>query len=89
MGGQLELTLAAPAGDTCAGKPCWRSVPGGFVYKDAARTPDGITSAKVRVSAEGRGAFGLAAKGARIGLASANSGGFVAQLRNGVGGCWQ
>jgi cysteine-rich repeat protein len=88
MGGQLELALAAPAGGMCGAKPCWRSVPGGFVYADSARTPDGIASAKVRVSPDGRGRLGLGAKGARIGLATA-SGSFVAQMRNSAGGCWQ
>ncbi len=38
----LLLSMAPPAG-TCAGKPCWKSIKGGFKYKDKDLTPDGLS----------------------------------------------
>ncbi len=40
----LALRLAAPAGGTCTGSPCWRTRSDGFTYVDHDFTPDGIKS---------------------------------------------
>jgi len=38
----LLASMAAPAGGTCASKPCWADTSTGFRYKDADVTPDGL-----------------------------------------------
>jgi cysteine-rich repeat protein len=48
---QPLMSLAAPAGGLCGGKPCWRSSRSSFRYEDSLLTPDGLR--KVRL---GRGA---------------------------------
>ncbi len=64
IGGAPNLVMrpAAPAGGTCAGKPCWKSTNKGFSYSDREATPDGLArvqlkegfpTAKIKVSGKG------------------------------------
>ena len=54
----------APAGGTCAGKPCWKSIKGGYKYKDRDLTPDGVQfilersgiATKAKIIVKGKGA---------------------------------
>ena len=42
-GPRTGLLGRVPAGGTCAGSRCWKTIPGkGFTYKDKDRTPDGM-----------------------------------------------
>ncbi|HYD49306.1 MAG TPA: hypothetical protein VEB21_13200, partial [Terriglobales bacterium] len=43
-GTDLVAQADAPAGGTCAGKPCWSERRGSFRYKDRDRTPNGMGS---------------------------------------------
>jgi cysteine-rich repeat protein len=62
--GQLVLGASAPAGGTCAGRPCWKSLPGrGFLYKDRERTPNGMDVVKLEAGADGRASAVATAKG--------------------------
>jgi hypothetical protein len=79
----LVVSARAPAGAD------WRSLNGGFRYKDRSRTPDGVLVAKLKAGAEGKAAVKLKAKGANLdmpalGLALPAT----VQLRNTLGGCW-
>jgi hypothetical protein len=61
---QPLLLSMAPPDDTCAGKPCWKSIKGGFKYKDKDLTPDGLqliveksgAAEKAKIIAKGKGA---------------------------------
>jgi len=64
--GDLFLGLDAPAGDSCAGAPCWKPLGSiGFKYSDKEATPSGITTlfekagpaGKSRIMVKGRGAL--------------------------------
>jgi len=65
----LLFAARVPAGGTCGGAPCWRSVPGGFAYRNREAAPHGIGKLLVvgddggdgRVMAVGRGAGLVAA----------------------------
>jgi hypothetical protein len=93
-GGRPRALVAAvaPAGDTCAGKPCWKQVTNkGFKYKDAERSPDGIDTITLKSGVAGRAGVVVKAKGEGLGLTGDLS--FVApvlvQLHSGDGECWE
>jgi cysteine-rich repeat protein len=63
---ELAATLAAPAGGSCDGVPCWQAKSGGakLAYDDDLATPDGIGSLTLRAGlAAGKSSIALKAKG--------------------------
>jgi hypothetical protein len=63
----LIMELRAPAGGTCATKPCWKSKGAkGFRYKDKDRTPDGITKLVLRTSVAPLSDIVLRARGLNV-----------------------
>lgn len=79
-----------PAGGSCAGVACWKTIAGkGYAYKDKLRTPDGME--KLSLTSGIAGAAKISAKGKAehlnmpaLGLTPP----IVAQLR-GAGTCWE
>ena len=61
------LAAAAPAGGSCAGKPCWKAKGPGFRYKDKASTPNGVTALVVKAGEAGKSLATVTAKGALLG----------------------
>ncbi len=57
----LVMSATAPAGGICAGVPCWRQRPRGYVYKNTELTPDGLLSLSLNGGDQGRAS--LTAKG--------------------------
>ena len=89
---QPLAAMAAPAAGTCVGTACWKPDGTGFVYKDRARSPDGLvtmhlheglTDGTARVTTTGRGgSLALPA----LPLAPP----VVVQVRNtATGACWE
>jgi hypothetical protein len=44
----LILSATIPAGGTCGTKPCWKSKPKGYDYKNKLAAPDGIAQMKLQ-----------------------------------------
>ncbi len=89
---QLIMELRAPAGGTCANKPCWKSRGNkGFRYKDKDRTPSGITKLVLRTSEAPLSDIVLRARGLNIPIPPLNlTQPVIAQLIKGDGPeCWQ
>ncbi len=86
------MELKAPAGGTCANKPCWKSRGNkGFRYKDKDRTPSGITKLVLRTSEAPLSDIVLRARGLNIPMPTLNlTQPVIAQLVKGDGPeCWQ
>jgi cysteine-rich repeat protein len=49
----LLFRAVVPGGGSCNGAPCWKDKAGGFVYKNSAAAPDGITVVALRAGADG------------------------------------
>jgi predicted acyl esterase len=82
----LVTSVAVPAGGECAGKkaaPCWKKERAGFRYLDRAGASDGVQLLALNAGKRAA-AFRLHAK-----RAGSSRGPVRAQLRNGVGGCWE
>jgi cysteine-rich repeat protein len=62
----LISRASAPAGGTCAGKPCWKESKKGFVYKDKERTPSGIARLVLKSGTSGKARITLTAKGSDV-----------------------
>jgi hypothetical protein len=63
----LVMELKAPAGGTCANKPCWKSRGSkGFRYKDKDKTPSGISRLVLRTSDAPLSDIVLRARGVNI-----------------------
>jgi len=62
--------FTAPAGGTCAGKPCWASKPKGFQYKDKLLMPDGIAQLQLSAGADGKAKVQVKGKGANLPMPS-------------------
>jgi len=92
-GGGLALRADAPAGGSCAGRPCWTPrASGGFVYKDRDRTPHGIVKLLLKTSPGGIATLKLKAKGGLVAmppLPLAQSPAVTVQLVHDEGGCWE
>jgi hypothetical protein len=91
-GAERRLALGIPAGGTCGGKPCWRRKSTGFVYRDGAARPDGITVLTLRAGIDGKAQ--IQAKGRGALLAVPPLAGFTStvrvQLRDRASGlCWE
>ena len=85
------LSSRAPAGGSCAGKPCWSGLSTGFKFKDRDGTPDGASRIKLKAGADGKAKANFLGKGDLLEIAPL--GGVPlpvrAQLRNSAGACWE
>jgi hypothetical protein len=63
-------SIRAPAGGTCAGKPCWRRKDFAFKYADKDRTPSGMATLRLRSSPPGAASLRAVAEGALLSLPS-------------------
>jgi len=86
----LVASAAAPAGGTCAGRPCWALKSSGFRYGQKEMTPNGLTAIDVRSGAAGKARMVLKGKGEPLGLPALPIASLplTVQLANGVGTCW-
>jgi len=48
------MTIVVPPGGTCINGPCWRETGPGYVYKDPAKSSDGIKQILLRSGADGK-----------------------------------
>jgi cysteine-rich repeat protein len=62
----FRFDLTAPAGGTCAGKPCWKVETDKVKYTDKDLTPDGIAQLKAKSGVAGKGKLGVTAKGLNL-----------------------
>lgn len=63
----LVMEMAAPAGSTCRGRPCWRpSSTGGFRYNDPDLSPDGVRRITLEPGSAGRARVTVTAHGAAM-----------------------
>jgi cysteine-rich repeat protein len=87
----LRLSAAAPAGGTCAGRPCWRANrDDGFRYRDRDRTPDGIDRLELRAGAAGTAKMRVTGKGSLLALPPLPLAlPALAQLHGRDGECWE
>lgn len=64
----VRLESMAPGGNSCGGRPCWKSRATGYQYKNKDLTPDGIFKIRLRAGDAGFAQVGVQAKGANIGV---------------------
>jgi len=62
------MTLTAPPGGECSGKPCWAAKTKGFLYKDNSLTNDGLRQLQVTAGAAGKARIVVKGKGERLPL---------------------
>ena len=62
----LVFEATAPAGGSCAGKPCWTLTGVKVGYKDKEATPDGVTKAKAKSGDAGKGKIQVQGKGENL-----------------------
>jgi cysteine-rich repeat protein/YVTN family beta-propeller protein len=64
------LSIRAPAGGTCAGKPCWQvdAIRGKVKYTDKEGTPDGVNKLQGKSGPAGKGRLALKGKGAGLAM---------------------
>lgn len=88
--GELVRGFAVPGAGNCAGKPCWKEVGKGFVYKDKGLTPDGILVAKLLEGSSDDAKMIVKGKGAALALPSLVGLDDVidVQLQKDGGPCW-
>ncbi len=88
----LVAGMIAPAGGTCAGKPCWKVTGGGkgYGYKDKLGTPTGVQSVKLKAGAAGKAAIQVQAKGVHVDVPSLPlTGPVLVQLSAESGACFE
>ncbi len=80
----LRAMRIAPAGGTCAGKPCWTKKPSGFAYDDASYGAAGLVQIKLKADAHDRAEVVVKGRGPNLLPPSPSSiaGPLVVQLRN-------
>jgi len=67
--GELVAGALAPAGGSCAGKPCWKATGDrGFKYKDKEQTPTGLKVLKLKAGETGKAKIIAKAKGELVNL---------------------
>ncbi len=89
--GGLVSGAHMPAGQLCAGKPCWRETGSGYVYKDKEATPDGITGVNLKQGlTPGKAKITIKGKGANLEMPTLPlTQPVTVQLRNSNGICWE
>ena len=85
----LRLEASAPAGGSCASKPCWKSTATGFAYADKDLTPGGVKTLKLTAGSTGRAKVTLSGKGALLApQAPPYAPKLTAQVRGSNGSCF-
>lgn len=87
-----RLGIGVNAGGVCDGKPCWRSTPSGFTYRDKTLVPDGVFQLLLRAGADGKARVSLVGKGDRLALPLPPFASFplTVQVKRPDGGeCWE
>jgi hypothetical protein len=89
-GSQLLMTATAPAGGTCAGRPCWIARSSGFRYANRLYTPTGLGRLDLRAGVAGQAKITMKGKGPSLAVPTLpiQSLPVTAQLVNGNGTCW-
>ena len=59
-------TTVAPAGGTCAGKPCWKPSGAGFKYGDKELTPDGLSKISLKPGAAAKAKISVGGKSTNL-----------------------
>ena len=89
----LQYDASIPAAGTCVGSPCWRANGGGFTYKDAEGTSDGIDLVTLKAGADGKAKIFIKGSGSNLRMDPlyflAEEGPTVTQLRASNGECWE
>jgi hypothetical protein len=88
----LRIRSTAPAGGTCAGKPCWKATgQSGFKYKDKELTPNGMSQLQLKEGADGKAKILLSARGAALAMPNPATLGqpVTVQIQNTSGLCWE
>ena len=84
----LVTTAQAPAGGTCAGRPCWKETGTGYKYRD--REPSTMLQVVLKEGAAGKAKIGVVGKGGNPALpALPLAQPARVQLVNGDGTCWE
>ena len=90
------MSLTAPPGGVCSGKPCWKAKKTGFQYKDTSLTNDGLLQLQVTAGAAGKAKIVVKGKGERLPLPVpvgfslfAQDTAVIVQLVNSDGTCWE
>lgn len=86
----LALSARVPAGGTCGSKPCWKTAgTKGFGYRNPARLPAGILTAKLKAAPSGSASIAMKGKGALLAMPPLPLGTpVVVQLQGSNGTCW-
>ncbi len=88
--GALESTTRMEAAGDCGGRPCWKELSTGFLFKDKELTPDGAQQLKLREGADGKSSVQFKGKGAALDTPGAAVGPVVVQVRQAGGAaCWE
>lgn len=87
----LQLSLQAPAGDTCGAGPCWSQTALGHRYADRELTPDGIGRLLLQAGDANRARMYARGRGANLGLPdlSLQTPVTVRLKRSGGPACWE
>jgi hypothetical protein len=90
-GGELIAGAVAPGGGLCAGKACWKTMPGkGFKYTDKALTPSGVQTVTLKAGEAGKAVVGFKAKGMLLGTpAPPLVGPVLVQVSSDGGACFE
>ena len=88
----LIMTLNAPAGGTCNGKPCWKESSTGFQYKDSLVSQQGLQQVKMKQGlVAGKTQFQVKGKGPTLpvpGLPLHQDTKVTIQIHNSDNACW-
>jgi hypothetical protein len=88
----LVMSLTAPPGGTCGGKPCWKASSTGFQYKDSTLANDGLAAVKMKAgSVPGKSQFQVKGKKANLPVPTlpfTQDPAVTVQVRNSNGACW-
>ena len=89
-GPALLFSGRAPAGGTCADRPCWKANPlKGYAYKDKDRTPDCMDQVKLGAGIDGRAKVSAKGKGTLLDMPALGSLATPIEVRlHGAGQCW-
>jgi len=89
----LLMTLTAPPGGICAGKPCWKVLKTGFLYKDKALSAMGLAQIKLKGNVTpGKALLQVKGKGSTLPVPTmpfAQAPSVIMQLSNDNGVCWE
>src|SRR5262245_12574839 len=90
-GAALRMTLRAPAGGICRGRPCWKAGrDGGFVYGDKDHASDGVQTVALEPDVDGKARARVVALGAGVPLPGLGALPFPVRVQlQGNGHCWE